>query len=80
MEIPWELFPSEVDAIGPALDRATAHMDDSGLPYALVMRKGTVAPYPVKPGAFRRPVRRSAAPAGCTHASPRRAGGEAVKT
>jgi len=63
MEIPWELFPSEVDGIGPALDRATAHMDDSGLPYALVMQKGTVAPYPVKPGAFAAPVRRSAAPA-----------------
>src|SRR5258706_1975566 len=63
MEIPWELFPTEVDAIGPALDRATAHMDDNGRPYALVMQKGTVAPYPVKPGAFAAPVRRSAAPA-----------------
>src|SRR5882762_728890 len=36
MEIAWELFPTEVDAIGPALDRATAHMDHTGLPYALV--------------------------------------------
>src|SRR5215469_6426539 len=36
MEIAWELFPSEDDAIGPALDRATAHMDHNGLPYALV--------------------------------------------
>src|SRR5260370_41058174 len=25
MEIPWELFPSEIDAIGPALDRAMAY-------------------------------------------------------
>ena len=51
MEIPWELFPSEIDAIGPALDRATAYMDDTGRPYALVMQKGTVAPYALKAGA-----------------------------
>lgn len=51
MEIPWELFPSEIDAIGPALDRATAYMDETGRPYALVMQKGTVAPYALKAGA-----------------------------
>jgi phosphonopyruvate decarboxylase len=51
MEIPWELFPSEIDAIGSALDRATAYMDETGRPYALVMQKGTVAPYALKPGA-----------------------------
>ena len=27
MEIPWETFPTEAEAIGPALDRAMAHMD-----------------------------------------------------
>jgi phosphonopyruvate decarboxylase len=48
MEIPSESFPTEVDAIGPALDRATAHMDETGRPYALVMRKGTVSAYPLK--------------------------------
>jgi len=51
MEIPWELFPSEIAAIGPALDRATAYMDQTGRPYALVMQKGTVAPYALKSGA-----------------------------
>lgn len=45
MEIPWELFPTQADAIGPALDRASAHMDSTGRPYALVMQKGSVAPY-----------------------------------
>jgi phosphonopyruvate decarboxylase len=50
MEIPWELFPSEIDAIGPALDRATAYMDETGRPYALVMQKGTVASYALKAG------------------------------
>jgi phosphonopyruvate decarboxylase len=45
MEIPWELFPTQADAIGPALDRASAHMDSTGRPFALVMQKGSVAPY-----------------------------------
>lgn len=48
MEIPWETFPTEADAIGPALERAIAHMDSTGRPYALVMQKGSVAPYPLK--------------------------------
>src|SRR5882724_8149773 len=43
MQIPWELFPTEPDAVGPALDRAIAHMDASGGTYALVMQKGSVA-------------------------------------
>ncbi|BCF91328.1 phosphonopyruvate decarboxylase [Paraburkholderia sp. PGU16] len=48
MEIPWETFPTEAEAIGPALDRAIAHMDATGRPYALVMQKGSVAPYELK--------------------------------
>ncbi|CAN7677264.1 phosphonopyruvate decarboxylase [Trinickia sp. LjRoot230] len=48
MEIPWEPFPREADAIEPALTRAVAHMDSTGRPYALVMQKGSVAPYPLK--------------------------------
>ncbi|ACC72952.1 phosphonopyruvate decarboxylase [Paraburkholderia phymatum] len=48
MEIPWETFPTEPDAIGPALDRAIAHMDATGRPYALVMQKGSVAPHELK--------------------------------
>jgi phosphonopyruvate decarboxylase len=50
MEIPWELFPTESAQIGPALDRAIAHMDQSGRPYALLMQKGSVAAHPLKPG------------------------------
>ena len=51
MEVRWELFPTEPEDIGPALDRAIAHMDATGKPYALVMQKGSVASYPLKPGA-----------------------------
>ena len=49
MEIPWELFPTEGEAIGPVLDRAVAHMTETGRPYALLMQKGTVAPYALAP-------------------------------
>jgi phosphonopyruvate decarboxylase len=63
MEIPWELFPTDEAMIGPALDRATKHMDLTGRPYALIMQKGSVAAYPLKPGlaAIGGPARRHAA-------------------
>jgi phosphonopyruvate decarboxylase len=50
MQVPWELFPTETADIGPALDRATAHMDQTGRPYALVMQKGSVAANALKHG------------------------------
>lgn len=51
MEIPWETFPTNADDIGPALDRALAHMEATGRPFALVMQKGSVAPHALKEGA-----------------------------
>ena len=50
MEIPWETFPTEADQIAAALDRAIEHMDETGRPYALVMQKGSVAPYELEGG------------------------------
>jgi phosphonopyruvate decarboxylase len=50
MQIPWELFPTRSDEIGPVLDRATAYMDETSRPYALVMQKGSVADYSLRPG------------------------------
>ena len=58
MEIPWELFPTEVDAVGPALERATAYMDETGRPYALLMQKGSVADHALRPSAIRAGQRR----------------------
>lgn len=43
MRVPWALFPSEAAQVGPALDLALAHFAKEGRPYALVMRKGSVA-------------------------------------
>ncbi|MDH3207243.1 MAG: thiamine pyrophosphate-binding protein, partial [Gemmatimonadota bacterium] len=45
LDIPWEYFPEETEQIDPCLERAVAHMNEHGRPYALVMRKGTVEPW-----------------------------------
>lgn len=50
MKIPWELFPSEPDQIAPALHRARSYMRSANRPYAFVMRKGSVAPFPITRG------------------------------
>ncbi|HEX2829944.1 MAG TPA: phosphonopyruvate decarboxylase [Burkholderiales bacterium] len=44
--VKWELFPTEATEVEAALERAAAHMDKAGLPYALVMRKGSVKSSP----------------------------------
>ncbi len=45
LEIPWEIFPEEKSAIDEALGRACKHMDSSGRPFALIMKRNTVAPH-----------------------------------
>ncbi len=49
-------FPDRVEAVSEVLDAARRHMTETGLPYALIMRKGTVRddgldgpPAPVRP-------------------------------
>ena len=49
MDIPWRRFPTEDGDIAPALDAAEAHMAATGRPFALVMSKGTVAPFALAP-------------------------------
>ncbi len=44
MEIPWAYFPQDESEIEPSLARAREHMQQTGQPFALVMRKGSVAP------------------------------------
>ena len=43
MALPWEYFPTEASDIAAALARATEHMDSHQTPYALVMKKASVA-------------------------------------
>lgn len=47
MRIPWDWFPDQGDLVESAVQKAVEHMDSSGRPYALIMKKGMVAPYPL---------------------------------
>jgi phosphonopyruvate decarboxylase len=44
MGIPWQYFPSQADRVAPVLEQADEYMQASGLPYALIMKKGSVSP------------------------------------
>ena len=46
-EVPHAPFPSTPEALGPALEQARAAMSETGLPFALVMQKGTLADEPL---------------------------------
>jgi len=48
MRIPWAWFPDREEDVERALQVAASHMDSTGTPYALIMKKGAVAPYPLK--------------------------------
>ncbi len=55
MEIPWEIFPQQPQEIEAALQRATRYMEREKRPYALLMKKGTVAEYPLRGSGAPRP-------------------------
>jgi len=56
MRIPWAWFPDRSEDVEASLRAAVSHMDSTGRPYALIMKKGAVAPYPLKqnPGRVKR--------------------------
>ncbi len=58
LRIRWAFFPQAEAEVGPVLARAVRHMEATGLPYGLVMRKGAVAPHPLRS----RPAARPPAP------------------
>ena len=47
MRIPWKWFPDRDEDVEGVLQAAITHMDSTGRPYALIMKKGMVAPYPL---------------------------------
>ena len=49
LRIPWRIFPDRADEVAAALDEADAYMAREGLPFALIMKKGTVAPFALAP-------------------------------
>lgn len=48
LQVPWDWFPRSADAVEGALTVANWQMERTGLPYALVMRKGSVEPAELK--------------------------------
>ena len=47
MRIPWGWFPDRAEDVEAALQTAVEYMDSNGRPYALIMKKGMVSPYPL---------------------------------
>ncbi len=48
LEIPWKMFPREIDQIAPTLTVAETSMRDRQLPFGLIMAKDSVAPHGLK--------------------------------
>jgi phosphonopyruvate decarboxylase len=55
LQIPWSWFPRETGEIGPTLDAVMSRLRVARRPYALVMRQGSVAPWPLRSGLAVRP-------------------------
>ncbi len=68
MQVPWEYFPANESDIEAVLERATRYMDTHHLPYALVMRKGTVDSYALRSRPQKRPTFSASCP--CVSGSP----------
>ena len=62
MKIPWSWFPDREADVKDVLQMAINHMDLSGRPYALIMKKDSVASHPLgQMSDFRKPVGQSCA-------------------
>lgn len=48
MKVPWEFFPTEAAQLESVFQRVEDYFELENRPYALIMRKGTVAPYTLK--------------------------------
>lgn len=48
LDIPSEVFPQDTADIAAVLERACEHMDNNGRPYALIMKKDTIAAYTLR--------------------------------
>lgn len=70
--IAWDWFPCEESGIAPALEQAAAHMTAMSVPYALVMKKGSVAAGPASPPLAQQRPRQQALPAEASPIATRR--------
>jgi phosphonopyruvate decarboxylase len=77
MNVKWEYFPEEASEVAAALDRAEAHMAAASLPFAFVMRDGSVDAYPLKKPRPSTAGERASAPEGRFSQAPDRRMGRA---
>ncbi len=60
LRLPYAFFPQSEGEIGSTLDRAVAAMERTGLPFGLIMRHNSVAPYTLQTKSGPRPLTRAA--------------------
>ncbi len=56
MKVAWEYFPRELEEIGPALERAVAHMAKTQMPFCFVMKKDSVVSHKLTSTPITRPT------------------------
>lgn len=66
MEIAWEYFPREEAEIATTLEKAISHIQKTNLPFCLVMKKDSVAPYKLTSKPKARAIAGASAIAGTT--------------
>jgi phosphonopyruvate decarboxylase len=59
LDIQWEPFPDKASEVDTVLQRASQYMHEKNLPYALLMKKGSVKPYELSHEKDFRPLKRS---------------------
>ncbi len=47
MRIPWKVLPDQAEEVSNVIEEADRYMSSEKLPFALIMKKGTIAPYPL---------------------------------
>ncbi len=66
MEIAWEYFPREEAEVASVLEKAISHIQKTSLPFCLVMKKDSVAPYKLTSKPKARDIAGASAIAGTT--------------
>jgi phosphonopyruvate decarboxylase len=74
MNVAWDWFPTEESQVGGAIEKAVSHMNTTGLPFCLVMRKNSVASHELTSTPVARRKANGGGAASATPATPFKAG------
>lgn len=67
LRIPWAFFPDEPEKVAIVLDQAQSGMAGTGLPFALIMKKGSIAKMDLVTGGTTEPDKPQVSPEGQFH-------------